>query len=75
MTTDHAERKLAAIFATDLERYSRPMDIDEVGTLRTLTARREIVDAHIVLKRARIFTTTGSAISRAALVRFDEVPG
>jgi len=34
------ERKLAAIFATDVEGYSRLMERDEVGTLRTLTAYR-----------------------------------
>jgi adenylate cyclase len=60
MTTDHAERKLAAIFAADVERDSRLMGIGEVGILRTLTACREIVDAHIARKRARIFTTAGS---------------
>ena len=32
------ERKLAAIFAADVEGYSRLMGQDEVGTLRTLTA-------------------------------------
>ena len=31
------ERKLAAIFAADVEGYSRLMGLDEVGTLRTLT--------------------------------------
>ena len=32
------ERKLSAIFAADVEGYSRLMGLDEVGTLRTLTA-------------------------------------
>jgi class 3 adenylate cyclase len=36
------ERKLAAIFAADVEGYSRLMGRDEVGTLRTLTAYRVI---------------------------------
>jgi hypothetical protein len=34
------ERKLSAIFAADVEGYSRLMELDEVGTLRTLTAYR-----------------------------------
>ena len=34
------ERKLAAIFAADVEGYSRLMGQDEAGTLRTLTAYR-----------------------------------
>jgi hypothetical protein len=37
------DRKLAAIFAADVEGYSRLMGRDEVGTLRTLTAYRVIV--------------------------------
>src|SRR5262249_57541167 len=38
------EPKLAAIFAADVEGYSRLMGRNEVGTLRTLTAYREIID-------------------------------
>jgi hypothetical protein len=38
------ERKLAAIFAADVEGYSRLMGQDEVCTLRTLTAYRVIID-------------------------------
>jgi hypothetical protein len=38
------ERKLSAIFAADVEGYSRLMGQDEVGTLRTLTAYRVIID-------------------------------
>src|SRR5215210_5574386 len=38
------ERKLAAIFAADVAGYSRLMGQDEVGTLRTLAAHREIMD-------------------------------
>jgi hypothetical protein len=38
------ERKLAAIFAADVEGYSRLMGWDEVGTLRLLTAYRVIID-------------------------------
>ena len=38
------ERRLAAIFAADVAGYSRLMEQDEVGTLRTLTAYREIMD-------------------------------
>ena len=38
------ERKLAAIFAADVAGYSRFMGQDEVGTMRTLTAHREVMD-------------------------------
>jgi adenylate cyclase len=38
------ERKRAAIFAADVEGYSRLLGRDEVGTLRTLTDNRAIID-------------------------------
>src|SRR5215813_94470 len=56
------ERKLAAIFAADVEGYSRLMGRDEVGTLRTLTAYRVIVDRLIASHRGRIFTTAGDSL-------------
>ena len=45
------ERRLAAIFAADVAGYSRLMSQDEVGTLRTLTAHREIMDRLIAEHR------------------------
>jgi adenylate cyclase len=56
------ERKLAAIFAADVEGYSRLMGQDEVGTLRTLTAYRVIVDRLIASHRGRIFNTAGDSL-------------
>src|SRR6516162_7578924 len=56
------ERKLAAIFAADVEGYSRLMGQDEVGTLRTLTAYRVITDRLIAAHRGRIFTTAGDSL-------------
>src|SRR4051794_2646942 len=56
------ERKLAAIFAADVEGYSRLMGRDEVGTLRTLTAYRVIVDRLIASHRGRIFNTAGDSL-------------
>jgi adenylate cyclase len=41
------ERKLAAIFSTDVKSYSRLMGEDEEATIRTLTADREMVTALI----------------------------
>ena len=37
-------RKLVAVFAADVEGYSRLMGTDEVGTLKGLTERRAILD-------------------------------
>jgi adenylate cyclase len=56
------ERKLAAIFAADVEGYSRLMGLDEVGTLRTLTAHRVIIDRLIASHRGRIFNTAGDSL-------------
>jgi TolB-like protein len=56
------ERKLAAIFAADVEGYSRLMGRDEVGTLRTLTAYRAIIDRLIASHRGRIFNTAGDSL-------------
>jgi class 3 adenylate cyclase len=62
MSADQVERKLTAIFAADVEGYSRLMGIDEVGTLRTLTAYREIIDNHVAQHRGRIFNTAGDSV-------------
>jgi adenylate cyclase len=56
------ERKLAAIFAADVEGYSRLMGRDEVGTLRTLTAYRFIIDRLIASHRGWIFNTAGDSL-------------
>jgi class 3 adenylate cyclase len=48
------ERRLVAIFAADLEGYSRLMGKDEVATLDALTVRREILDG---LRTQRWITT------------------
>ena len=56
------ERKLAAIFAADVAGYSRLMGQDEVATLRTLAAHREIMDRLIGEHRGRIANTAGDSV-------------
>ena len=56
------ERRLAAIFAADVAGYSRLMEQDEVGTLRTLTAHREIMDGLIAEHGGRIANTAGDSV-------------
>jgi adenylate cyclase len=56
------ERRLAAIFAADVAGYSRLMNQDEVGTLRTLTAHREIMDRLIIEHGGRIANTAGDSV-------------
>src|SRR5215210_7821584 len=56
------ERRLAAIFAADVAGYSRLMSQDEVGTLRTLTAHRQIMDRLIAEHGGRIANTAGDSV-------------
>ena len=62
MEAQRVERKLSAIFAADVEGYSRLMGRDEVGTLRTLTAYRVVIDRLIASHRGRIFNTAGDSL-------------
>ena len=55
-------RKLVAVFAADVEGYSRLMGADEVATLRGLTERRAILDRLIGEYRGRIANTAGDSV-------------
>lgn len=56
------ERRLAAIFAADVEGYSRLMSDDEVATLQALTARRQTMDGLIFSHHGRIANTAGDSV-------------
>lgn len=55
-------RRLVAVFAADVEGYSRLMGADEVGTLQALTERRTILDRFIGEHRGRIANTAGDSV-------------
>jgi adenylate cyclase len=55
-------RRLLAVFAADVEGYSRLMGADEVGTLEGLTERRAILDKIIGEHRGRIANTAGDSV-------------
>src|SRR5215468_12632369 len=55
-------RKLVAVFAADVEGYSRLMGADEVGTLKGLTERRAILDRLIADHGGRIANTAGDSV-------------
>ena len=55
-------RRLVAVFAADVEGYSRLMGCDEVGTLQGLTERRAILDRIIGEHRGRIANTAGDSV-------------
>jgi adenylate cyclase len=56
------KRKLAAILSADVKGYSRLMGEDEVGTLRMLTAYRQLIDARIAQHHGRIVGTAGDSV-------------
>ena len=43
MTEERAKRKLSAILSADVKGYSRLMGEDELATVRTLEAYREVI--------------------------------
>src|SRR5438105_153746 len=53
------ERKLAAIFSTDVAGYSRLMGNDEAATIRTLTTYREVLTTLICQHRGRVVDSPG----------------
>src|ERR1700747_972222 len=55
-------RCLVAVFAADVEGYSRLMGADEVGTLKGLTERRAILDKLILDHGGRIANTAGDSV-------------
>jgi adenylate cyclase len=55
-------RRLVAVFAADVEGYSRLMGVDEVGTLKGLTERRAILDRIIGEHRGRIANMAGDSV-------------
>jgi adenylate cyclase len=55
-------RRLVAVFAADVEGYSRLMGADEVGTLKGLTERRAILDRFIAERGGRIANTAGDSV-------------
>src|SRR5262245_40559421 len=56
------KRRLAAILAADVKGYSRLMGEDEVATLRTLTAYRQVTDALIRRHQGRVVGSAGDSV-------------
>jgi len=59
MSSASVERRLAAILSADVAGYSRLMGVDEVATVRTLTAYREVIGTLIRQHRGRVVDSPG----------------
>ncbi|MFS6701114.1 hypothetical protein, partial [Staphylococcus aureus] len=53
------ERKLAAIFSTDVAGYSRLMGNDEEATIHTLTTYRALISSLVQQYRGRVVDSPG----------------
>ena len=56
------ERRLVAILAADVVGYSRLVGEDEEGTLRTLSACREVIDGLVARHHGRVFGSAGDSV-------------
>ncbi len=56
------ERRIAAILAADVVGYSRLVGEDEEGTLRMLSACREVIDGLVAEHRGRVFGSAGDSV-------------
>ena len=59
MTTQEVKRKLTAILSADVKGYSRLMEEDEVGTIRTLNAYKEVMATFIQHYHGRVVDAPG----------------
>ena len=62
MDQPEGERKLAAILCADVVGYSRLMQEDDQGTLRSLTERRAIFAAQVEASSGRIVNAPGDSV-------------
>ncbi len=62
MTAEKVKRKLTAILSADVKGYSRLMGGDEVGTIRTLNAYKEVMGNLIQQHRGRVVNAPGDSI-------------
>ncbi|MCP2500676.1 MAG: adenylate/guanylate cyclase domain-containing protein [Deltaproteobacteria bacterium] len=69
MPADKPKRKLAAILSADAAGYSRLMEEDEAGTLKTLKAHFQVMSSQVENHRGRVVAVHGDSL----LAEFDSV--
>ncbi len=69
MTPEGITRKLIAILSADVKDYTRLMNQDDLGTIRTLAAYKEAMEALIRRHRGQVVDAIGDSL----LARFDSV--
>src|SRR4030067_2398342 len=62
MTTQKVKRKLTAILSADVKGYSSLMGEDEVGTIRTLNAYKEVMTNLVRGHHARVVDAPGDNV-------------
>ena len=62
MTSPETERKLTAVFVTDVVGYSRLMGDDHDGTVKTLSDYRAVFSSHIQQHKGRVVNAPGDSI-------------
>src|SRR5512136_2782179 len=62
MTTQEVKRKLTAILSADVKGYSRLMSEDEVGTIHTLNAYKEVMTSLIQQHHGRVVDAPGDNV-------------
>ena len=62
MESEDTERRLAAILSADAVGYSRLMAQDEGGTIRTVTAHRQVMVHCIERERGRVVDSPGDNV-------------
>jgi len=62
MTTQEVKRKLAAILSADVKGYSRLTSEDEVGTIHTLNAYKEVMTGLVKHHRGRVVDAPGDNV-------------
>ncbi len=61
MSEEEIERKIAVVFATDVVNYSKHMEVDENGTIKSLQACEIILTSLFSKHKGRLFNTSGDS--------------